>query len=188
MEDPAPALREVEDLERHRNNLTADVSGREGIHRHITPRQHHRSPRRKMLRRGIARNIDALNRETLKHRQSNLIDQITLDPVSHECRISMNLRNEVTSARGVELYKRRGDRFPACPFARSWRVVCNAIRGACGIRHGSQVQPHELFKLLPVTTIGGFSAIYSQETPSTTDKRPTGQHPGLHSPRTTTTS
>ena len=60
----------------------------------------------KTLLGGIAENIDAMNRETLKDFLSSLIDQVTLDPVSHECpvnyRISMDVRNKVASPRGFE--------------------------------------------------------------------------------------
>ncbi len=47
-----------------------------------------------------------MDRENLKDFLSTLIEQVTLDPVSHECqvnyRIGMDLRNKVASPRGFE--------------------------------------------------------------------------------------
>ncbi len=55
---------------------------------------------------GIAENIDAMGREALKDFLSSLVDEVTLDPVSHECqvnyRISLDLRHRVASPRGFE--------------------------------------------------------------------------------------
>ncbi len=55
---------------------------------------------------GIAENMESMEREGLKDLLRSLIEQITLDPRSHECqinyRIGVDLRNKVASPRGVE--------------------------------------------------------------------------------------
>jgi hypothetical protein len=57
--------------------------------------------------RGIAENMESLSQEALKDFLANVIGQITLDPVTHECRIdyriAVDLRNKVASPRGRHL-------------------------------------------------------------------------------------
>ena len=103
MDDQAPALREVEALERYRNTLAAEVSRHEQEYTAASPLDNITEAHVKTLLGGITENIDAMNQATLKDFLSNLIDRVTLNPVSHECqvnyRISMDLRNKVASPR-----------------------------------------------------------------------------------------
>jgi hypothetical protein len=106
MDNPAPALREVEELEQHRTAIASEIARCEQEYTAASLLDNLTEAHVETLLDGIAENIEAMGRENLKDFLSNLIDQVTLDPVSHECqinyRIAMDVRNKVASPRGFE--------------------------------------------------------------------------------------
>ncbi len=116
MDDPAPALREVEALERQRNALAAEVSRLEQQYTAASLLDKITEAHVATLLDGIAENIDAMARENLKDFLSTLIDTVTLDPVSHDCRVNyrigLDLRHKVA---GTQLRNCPEIRVYGCP-------------------------------------------------------------------------
>ena len=107
LENPAPALREVDELERTRNALLSEIRHLETEYTAASMLDDISEAKIKQFLHGIAENINSLSNESLKDFLSNLIGQVTLDPATHECqidyRIAVDLRNKVASPRGFDL-------------------------------------------------------------------------------------
>jgi len=106
LENPAPALREVDKLERTRNALLSEIRRLEAEYTAASVLDGISEPKIEQLLRGIAENMETLSREALKDFLSNVIGRVTLDPATHECqinyRIGINLGDKVASPRGFE--------------------------------------------------------------------------------------
>ena len=106
LENPAPALREVDKLERARNVLLSEIGRLETEYTAASMLDNISEAKIKQFLRGIAENMESLSREALKDFLSNVIGQVTLDPATHECqidyRIGINLGDKVASPRGFE--------------------------------------------------------------------------------------
>ncbi len=106
LENPAPALREVDKLERARNALLSEIRRLETEYTAASMLDNISEAKIEQFLRGIAENMESLSREALKDFLSNVIGQVTLDPATHECqinyRIGINLGDKVASPRGFE--------------------------------------------------------------------------------------
>ncbi len=106
LENPAPALREVDKLERVRNALLSEIRHLETEYTAASMFDDVSESKIEQFLRGIAENMESLSREALKDFLSNVIGQVTLDPATLECqinyRIGINLGDKVASPRGVE--------------------------------------------------------------------------------------
>jgi myosin heavy subunit len=106
LENPAPALREVDKLERARNALLSEIRHLESEYTAASMLEDVTEAKIEQFLRGIAKNMESLSRESLKDFLSTVIGQVTLDPASHECqinyRIGINLGDKVASPRGFE--------------------------------------------------------------------------------------
>ena len=106
LENPAPALREIDKLEQARNVQLSEIRRLEAEYTAASMLDDISEAKVKQFLLGIAEDIDSLSKESLKEFLSNLIGQVTLDPATHECqidyRIAVDLRNKVASPRGVE--------------------------------------------------------------------------------------
>ena len=110
LENPAPALREVDKLERARNALLSEIRHLETEYTAASMLDDISESKIEQFLRGIAENMESLSREALKDFLSNVIGQVTLDPATLECqinyRIGINLGDKVASPRGVDLIPR----------------------------------------------------------------------------------
>ena len=106
LENPAPALREVDSMERTRNTLLSEIRRLEKEYTAASMLNDISAPKIERFLSGIVENIDTLSREALKDFLSNVIGQVTLDPASHECqikyRIGIDPGDKMASPRGVE--------------------------------------------------------------------------------------
>ena len=106
LENPAPALREVDKLERARNALLSEIRHLETEYTAASMLDDVSESKIEQFLRGIAENMESLSQEALKDFLSNVIGQVTLDPATLECqinyRIGINLGDKVASPRGVE--------------------------------------------------------------------------------------
>ena len=106
LENLAPALREVDKLERARIALLTEIGRLETEYTAASMLDDISETKIEQFLRGIAENMDSLSREALKDFLSNVIGQVTLDPATHECqinyRIGINLGDKVASPRGFE--------------------------------------------------------------------------------------
>jgi site-specific DNA recombinase len=106
LENPAPALREVDKLERARNTLLSEIGRLETEYTAASIFDNISEDKIKQFLGGIAEDMESLNRESLKDFLSNIIGRVTLDPASHECqidyRIGIDLGDKVASPRGFE--------------------------------------------------------------------------------------
>ena len=106
LNNPAPALREVDKLERARNAQLSEIRRLEAEYTAASMLDDISEAKVEQFLRGLAEDIDSFSKESLKEFLSNLIGQVTLDPASHECqidyRIAVDLRNKVASPRGFE--------------------------------------------------------------------------------------
>lgn len=106
LENPAPALREVDKLEARRGALAAEICRLEQEYVAASLLDNITESHVERFLRGVAANMEELDRESLKDFLSTLVERITLDPASHECqinyRIGVDLRNKVASPRGFE--------------------------------------------------------------------------------------
>jgi site-specific DNA recombinase len=106
MENPAPALREVDMLERRRNLLAEEVTRLEKEYMAASLLDCITETHVQKFLVGIAENMDEMDREAMKDFITTLVERITLDPASHECqinyRIGLDLRNKMASPRGFE--------------------------------------------------------------------------------------
>jgi len=102
--DPAPALREVEQLEQKRNALVSEIERREQEYSAAALLDHFTEANVKTFLNGIASDMEIMDREAKKDFLSLMIDRIVLDPVSHDAevcyRFSADLRNKMASPRG----------------------------------------------------------------------------------------
>ena len=103
MENPAPALREVDTLERRRSILVEEVMRLEKEYMAASLLDCITETHVQKFLVGIAENMDETDREAMKDFITPLVERITLDPASHECqinyRIGLDLRNKVASPR-----------------------------------------------------------------------------------------
>ena len=106
LENPAPALREVDKLERARNALLSEVRRLESEYTAAAMLDDISEAKIERFLGGIAENMETLSREALKDFLANVIGQVTLDPATHECqinyRIGINLGDKMASPRGFE--------------------------------------------------------------------------------------
>jgi site-specific DNA recombinase len=106
LENPAPALREVDKLERARNALLSEIGRLETEYTAASMLDNISEAKIELFLRGIAENMESLSREALKDFLSSVIGRVTLDPATHECqidyRIGINLGDKVASPRGFE--------------------------------------------------------------------------------------
>ena len=106
LENPAPALREIDKLEQARNAQLSEIRRLEAEYTAASMLDDISEAKIEQFLQGLAEDIDSLSKESLKEFLSNLIGQVTLDPVTHECRIdyriAVDLRNKVASPRGFE--------------------------------------------------------------------------------------
>ena len=107
LENPAPALREVDKLERARNALLSEIRHLETEYTAASSIDDISESKIKQFLRGVAESMESLSREALKDILSNVIGQVTLDPATLECqinyRIGINLGNKMASPRGDHL-------------------------------------------------------------------------------------
>jgi len=109
LENPAPALREVDQLERARNALASEIGRLEAEYTAASMLDD--ISEAKIEHRAFSTwdrdSMESLSREALKDFLSTLLGQITLDPATHECqidyRIAVVLRNKMASPRGCDL-------------------------------------------------------------------------------------
>lgn len=106
LENPAPALREVDTLERARNALLSEIRRLETEYTAASMLDDLSEAKIEKFLRGIAENMESLKQEALKDFLSNVISQVTLDPANHECqieyRIGIDLGVKMASPRGFE--------------------------------------------------------------------------------------
>ena len=106
LENPAPALREIDKLEQARNAQLSEISRLEAEYTAASMLDDISETKIEQFLQGLSEDIDSLSKESLKEFLSNLIGQVTLDPATHECRIdyriAVDLRNKVASPRGFE--------------------------------------------------------------------------------------
>ena len=106
LENPAPALREVDTLERRRGLLAEEIARREKEYMAASLLDHVTEAHVAQFLAGIAVNMEEMDREALKDFLSTLVERVTLDPGSHECqihyRIGLDMRNKVASPTGFE--------------------------------------------------------------------------------------
>jgi hypothetical protein len=107
LENPSPALREVDKLERARNALLSEIRRLETEYTAASMLGDISESKIEHFLRGIAESMDSLSREALNDFLSNVIGQVTLDPTTHECqinyRIGINLGDKTASPRGFDL-------------------------------------------------------------------------------------
>lgn len=108
MENPAPALREVDTLERRRNIVAEEITRIEKEYMAASLLDCITETHVQKFLVGIAENMDEMDREAMKDFITTLVERITLDATSHECqinyRIGLNLRNKMVSPRGLARY------------------------------------------------------------------------------------
>ena len=106
LEDPAPALREIDKFEKNRKSLLADIEKLEQAYTAAALLENYTESNVALFLNGISDEIENMDREALKDLLSSMIDRITLDPVSHEAEVSYrfaaDLRNKMASPRGFE--------------------------------------------------------------------------------------
>ena len=106
LEDPAPALREIDKLEKKRKTLVAEIQKQEQEYTAAALLENYTELHVTSFLSGISENMESMDREALKDLLSSIIDRITLDPVSHESEVSYrfaaDLRNKMASPRGFE--------------------------------------------------------------------------------------
>ena len=106
LDDPAPALREIDQLEKKRKALATEIARLEKEYSAAALLGHFTESNVKVFLEGIASNMAGMEREDLKGLLFVIVDRITLDPVSHESEISYcisaDLRNNMASPRGFE--------------------------------------------------------------------------------------
>ncbi len=106
LENPAPALREVDKLESARNALLSEIGRLKTEYTAASMLDNISEAKIKLFLRGIAENMEPLSREALKAFLTTVIGQVSLDPANHECqidyRIGINLGDKVASPRGFE--------------------------------------------------------------------------------------
>ena len=107
LENPAPALREIDKLEYARNAQLSEIKRLETEYTAAAMLDNLSAAKIEQFLQGIAEHIDSLSKESLKDFLSNLIGQVILNPAIHECRIdyriAVDLRNKVASPRGFDL-------------------------------------------------------------------------------------
>jgi hypothetical protein len=111
LDDPDPALRQVEKLEQERKSLLDEVRRLEQEDQAAkmikSINEHHV---RKLLQ-GIADNMQHMNREALKDMLASIVDRIELDPTDWTCqihyRIGIEGRNKVASPRVTETIQQK---------------------------------------------------------------------------------
>lgn len=91
LENPAPALREVDKLENTRNALLSEIGRLETEYTAASMLDNISETKIKLFLQGIAENMESLSREALKDFLTTVIGQVTLDPASHECQIDYQL-------------------------------------------------------------------------------------------------
>ena len=99
LENPAPALREVDKLERARNALLSEINHLETEYTAASMLDNISEAKIEQFLRGIAENTESLSREALKDFLANYECQI-------DYRIGIDLEDKVASPRGFELIPR----------------------------------------------------------------------------------
>ncbi|HEX9812088.1 MAG TPA: recombinase family protein [Burkholderiales bacterium] len=101
MADPDPALREIEALERERKELAEELSRRDREHSAAAGLRNITESRMRDLLRTTVQQMKTINREAMKDALSAMIDQITLDPETLDCRIHyrIEVRDNLASPR-----------------------------------------------------------------------------------------
>jgi site-specific DNA recombinase len=106
LENPAPALREVDKLERSRNALLSEINRQETEYTAASMLNNISEAKIEKFLRGIAENMESLSREAMKDFLANVIGRVILDPATHECqidyRIGIDLGDKMASPRGFE--------------------------------------------------------------------------------------
>ncbi len=106
LEDPAPALREIDKLEKQRKALLVEIQKLEQEYTAVALLENFTEINVSQFLSGISENVESMDREALKDLLSSIIDRIELDPVSHEAEVSYrfaaDLRNKMASPRGFE--------------------------------------------------------------------------------------
>jgi len=107
LEDPAPALREIDILEKKRKTLVAEIQKQAQEYTSAALLENYTESHVTSFLSGMSENMEGMDREALKDLLSSIIDRITLDPVSHEAeasyRFAADLRNKMASPRGFDL-------------------------------------------------------------------------------------
>ncbi len=105
LENPAPALREVDKLECTRNALLSEINRLETEYSAASMFDNISEAKIEQFLCGIAENMESLSQDALKDFLANVIGRVTLDPASHECqidyRIGIDLGDKVASPRGL---------------------------------------------------------------------------------------
>jgi hypothetical protein len=108
LENPAPALREVDKLEKARNALLSEIGRLETEYTSASMLDNISEAKIELFLQGIAGNMKSLSQEALKDFLTTVVGQVTLDPASHQCqidyRIGINLGDKVASPRGEDDY------------------------------------------------------------------------------------
>lgn len=106
LENPAPALREVDKLERKRNAQLSEIRRVETEYTAASMLDGISEAQIKQFLCGIAENMNSLSRDSLKDFLANVIGRVTLDPANHSCqidyRIGIDLGDKVASPGGFE--------------------------------------------------------------------------------------
>ncbi|MCP5159951.1 MAG: recombinase family protein [Gammaproteobacteria bacterium] len=105
LENSAPALRLVDDLEKERAALAAEIVRQEQIHAQQTTFAVMDEGAIRAFLQGLAETLEQADREAMKDALSALIDVITLDPETRQAEITYHIdvdRNSVASPRGFE--------------------------------------------------------------------------------------
>jgi hypothetical protein len=107
LENPAPALREVDKLELTRTAQLCEIKRLETEYTAASTLDAISEAQIGQFLHGIAENMDSLSRESVKDFISNVIGRVILDPANHECqidyRIGINLGVKMASPRGFDL-------------------------------------------------------------------------------------
>jgi hypothetical protein len=106
LQDPAPALRKIEELEVQRKVFAAEIASLEreqGVNAGLATIT---EPAVKQLLGGVVEEMHLMRREALKDMLASLAEKVVLDPATLECqihyRIGIDGRNELASPRGFE--------------------------------------------------------------------------------------
>ena len=106
LSDPAPALREIDKLEKQRTSLAAELAQLEREQESLDALKKITEKDVRRVLNGILEDMDTMHREALKDLLGTLTEKILLDPDSLECRIHYRIgienRNKMASPRGVE--------------------------------------------------------------------------------------
>lgn len=100
LENSAPAIRKIDELERRRRDIATEINAIEKAHQAQEVLNSVGAEDIRRVLQGLAKNLEESDQEGLKERLYALISEITLDPASLECRV--HYRIKVASPRGCE--------------------------------------------------------------------------------------